>query len=152
MAAAAGGTAVHKTLLVGESNPYGSDPAFALYPAPDGCAGHRLATKVLGLSRAQYLERYDRANLVADGRWSVPAARVAAAAIRASGRERLVLLGRRVAKAFGVDAPPFTVVRLFRGGSRAAVIPHPSGLCRAWNEPGAFERARAVVAELEAER
>ena len=31
---------------------------------------------------------------------------------------------------------------------RVAYLPHPSGRCRAWNEPGARERARALVAGL----
>ena len=28
----------------------------------------------------------------------------------------------------------------------ACILPHPSGLCRLWNEPGSVDRARAAVA------
>lgn len=139
------------TLIVGESNPYGADPHFALYPAPDGSAGHRLAALVLGIPRAEYLRRFDRCNLLSGPRWSAPRARAAAASLLIErDNHRLVLLGRKVAAAFGVgvEQPTFSIVDL-AGGKRAAVIPHPSGLCRVWNEPGAFERARAVVAALE---
>jgi hypothetical protein len=42
---------MEKIVLVGESNPYGADPYYALYPAPDGSAGHRLCCLVLGMTR-----------------------------------------------------------------------------------------------------
>ncbi len=63
-----------KPLIVGESNPYGADPQFALYPAPDGCSGHRLCCLILGMHRAAYMESFERVNLCA-GKWSAPAAR-----------------------------------------------------------------------------
>lgn len=78
-----------KPLLVGEQNPYGADPKFALYPYPENSAGGRLCFKVFGLTRHEYLARFDRVNLCS-GKWS---------------------------------------------------------MSRAWNEPGAYERARAVLRE-----
>ena len=36
-----------KVVLVGEQNPYGPDPEFALYPAPEGSSGHRLCCQIL---------------------------------------------------------------------------------------------------------
>ena len=48
----------------------------------------------------------------------------------------LILLGRRVATAFGVDQPWFG----WRDG--IAVTPHPSGLSRWWNDPANLEAAR----------
>jgi hypothetical protein len=56
-----------KPLLVGEVNPYGGDPYYALYPAPDGCSGHRLCYLILGMRREDYLESFERINLVAPG-------------------------------------------------------------------------------------
>jgi hypothetical protein len=46
-----------KPLLVGESNPYGGDPAFALYPSPPGCAGlrHQRARTVPMIDRERLL-------------------------------------------------------------------------------------------------
>lgn len=138
-----------KVLLVGEANPYGADPAFALYPAPVGCSGYRLAVNILGLSRAEYLARFDRVNVLDGPRWSAPRARQAARIILATREpKRVVLLGQKVADAFEVRAPRFSVVR--QAGVRYAIIPHPSGLCRVWNEAHAVPRARAAVALLEA--
>lgn len=131
-----------RPLLVGESNPYGSDPSFALYPAPDGCSGHRLCRLVLGMRRADYLREFDRTNLCR-GNWSREEAMAAAMSIlvERAGTARLVLLGSQVCSAFGVPLVPFTVADgvLLR-------LPHPSGRCRLWNDGGSFLRARAAVA------
>jgi hypothetical protein len=37
------------TLLLGEANPYGGDPRYALYPEPEGSSGWRLCHMVMGL-------------------------------------------------------------------------------------------------------
>lgn len=131
-----------KPVLVGESNPYGGDPAFALYPAPDGCSGHRLCCLILGMRRAAYLEAFGRVNLCA-GPWRARAARDAAKALwDAPSAPRLVLLGAKVSAAFQVPFVPFEISE----GGTMLVLPHPSGLNRMWGEPGAFAKARAAVA------
>lgn len=144
-----------KPLLVGECNPHGADPRFALWPDPPGCAGHRLCHRVMGLEPDDYLARFDRANLC-KRKWSLVEARRSATALWC-GREDgsvLVLLGAKVSSAFGYEEfRPFTVNShswlefddLRRG--RVVVLPHPSGLSRAWNALGAFERARATLRE-----
>lgn len=130
-----------KITLVGESNPYGADPYYALYPAPDGCAGHRLCTLVLGMHRRAYLDTFERVNLC-DGKWSMPSARKRAQELWVKP-VKYILFGSKVARAWEVDPwEPFTVI----DGGTTLLLPHPSGLCRLWNEPGAFERARAAVA------
>lgn len=139
-----------RPLLVGESNPYGSNPEFALYPLPERSAGGRLCRLVLGMRMAEYLRSYDRANLCA-GKWAAAAARAEAARLATSRTAPIVLLGARVAAAFALGFGPFTVrqQRIVGDGvvwdATIVVLPHPSGLCRLWNEPGAFERARAVL-------
>ncbi len=131
-----------KPVLIGESNPYGADPHFALYPVPDGCSGHRLCCLVLGMHRTRYLDAFDRVNLCA-GEWNLRQARATAVELiqERMGEARLILLGAKVCAAFGVAFVPFTVADgiLLR-------LPHPSGLCRLWAEPGAFLRAREAVA------
>lgn len=88
-----------KPLLVGEQNPYGADPKFALYPYPENSGGERPA---------------------------------------------IVLLGAKVVRALNFTAyTPFLWIR----ATWLVILPHPSGLSRAWNEPGAYERARAVLRE-----
>jgi hypothetical protein len=132
-----------KPLLVGEANPYGGDPYFALYPEPDGCAGQRLCKLVMQLDCSEYLARFDRVNLC-PRTWSMKLARERASAYRvAELPERIVLLGAKVTRAFGFEYAPFTR----RLSSRFVILPHPSGLSRAWYEPGAYERARSVLRE-----
>ncbi len=136
-------------VLVGESNPYGEDPEFALYPAPDGCSGHRLCCRVLQMRRLSYLETFHRANLCA-GSWNAGEAREKAHEL-CMRYERLILLGARVCSAFCMTYHPF-----IEGGLRdverrhpcrhVLILPHPSGRCLLWNQPGNYQRAREAVA------
>jgi hypothetical protein len=138
-------TDAYRPLLVGESNPYGGDPYYALYPAPEGCAGHRLCTKVMGLSITEYLRRFDRVNLC-DGKWGMKEARLRASNLLMSLHyDLLILFGAKVSSAFDFRFTPFESFE--RLHYRFVILPHPSGLSRAWHEPGAFERARAVLKE-----
>lgn len=126
-----------KPLLVGEVNPYGADPEMALYPLPEHAAGGRLA-RILGLSHGEYLRRFDRVNLCT-GAWSLPAARQASYRYRLEGQPK-ILLGRKVAQAFGYEAgQPFEKI------GDIYLMPHPSGRCRIWNRPGAHEKVRALL-------
>lgn len=77
-----------------------------------------------------------------DGRGDrFPPARAKAAARAMKFRTTLVVFaGTLVAKAFSFDEEPL-VWREFRGTRKAAVIPHPSGVNRFWNEP---ENVRSV--------
>lgn len=130
-----------KPLLVGESNPYGSDPYYALYPHPQGSAGQRLCCKVLRLSRSYYLEAFERINLC-DGRWSIREARAKADGVPQNRKK--VLLGAKVSQAFGVPFTPFMISESLN----ALILPHPSGLCRIWGEPGAVDRAYAAAVDF----
>jgi hypothetical protein len=129
-----------KPLIVGEVNPYGSDPTFALFPLPEGASGYRLR-KILGLTQDEYLRAFDRANLCT-GRWSAEAAREAAEQIDSQDRCAVILLGRKVAKAFGLGSR-----ELFTRCGRYVLLPHPSGRCRSWNDAARVEWARRLVRE-----
>lgn len=147
-----------RPILVGEDNPYSRDPRYALYPAPEGSAGHRLCFEILGLSRVtDYIRAFDRANLCS-GRWSIREARETARGLaRGSHADGvwLILLGAKVASAFGLPHAPFAWDKSApydrRPGDlewptiRVVQLPHPSGRSRAWNEPGAAARAREVL-------
>jgi len=127
-----------RPLLVGELNPYGIDPQWALYPLPENASGGRLR-KILQMSIPQYIGTFDRKNLCY-GKWSNPEARAEARVIQASkDHEIIILLGSKVCQAFGVQYKPFE--RL----GRYLVLPHPSGRCLAWNDPTSAERARRLV-------
>jgi hypothetical protein len=131
-----------RPILVGEVNPRSRDPRLALWPDPPRCAGGRLLA-ILGVTRAAYFRDFERCNLCS-GRWHAGLASLHADALLALlPRRVLVLLGARVAGAFGVDRRPFSVVV---GEEHTLVLlPHPSGRCRAWNDPGAVERARDAL-------
>lgn len=147
-----------KPLLVGEQNPYQTDPRlaqrYALYPDPPRCAGWNLCHRIMQLDEGEYLRRFDRVNLC-DGKWSMKEARKRASELaveRLGTRTSIVLFGRKVTDAFNFDDAwhPFRTWSMNLEGSPAptyVILPHPSGLSRAWNEPGAFERARAVLRE-----
>jgi hypothetical protein len=136
-------TALKKPLLVGESNPYGSDPEFALWPMPRASAGGRLCEKIMRLPRHEYIERFDRANLCA-GPWRVREARARASEILREDRGVLVLFGANVARAFDLEFAPFTT---WGGEPLVVLLPHPSARCRIWNRHGSIERARATLVE-----
>lgn len=129
-------------VLVGELNPYGSDPGFALFHLPRRASGDRLREH-LGLRDVTY-EALAKVNLC-DRAWSNQAAFEEAINLRFKYRV-MVCLGVKVRRAFGAP-PPFTSAEDFFG-CRLVSLPHPSGLCRVWNEPGARDRARALLREV----
>lgn len=132
-------------VLVGELNPYGADPYFALYHLPRNASGNRLR-EILGL-RDHVYEQLDKVNLCT-GKWSLPAARKAAHDLLE--RYRLVVcLGTKVRTAVG--GPEFFTARAVTDGATAQTIvslPHPSGLNRMWDEPGARETARRLMRDV----
>ena len=139
---------VPRVLLVGEDNPRGSDPRMALFFLPREASGNRLRV-VLGLSDVDYMRRCARVNLCA-GRWSDREARERAQIIREANLARLaqipwtgevaILLGSKVRRA--LDGPPAFEVVIPERGPVLVGLPHPSGRCLVWNEPGARARAR----------
>jgi len=131
-----------KPLLVGEANPYSLDPDMALFPWPRQAAGNRLR-EILGLTDAKYVKRFDRINLVRGHRWSIKLAREEANRLLAERGGPMVLLGAKVASAFGLDFTPFTVAR-----GQLYLLPHPSGLCRVWNDSTAVPRTRSLLGEF----
>lgn len=141
--------------LIGENNPYGPDPRFALYCEPPHSAGGRLRRLILGMTERDYLRSFERRNLLAQDRWSAPAARAAAAALRAqmTAEDRVILFGRRVFDAWSAAQwwrwRPFEAYLMDSAPhEQVLALPHPSGLSRAWNEPGAFLRARQAVGDF----
>ncbi len=151
-----------KPLLIGEApSKNQTDP----HPL-EGRIGRKLA-ECAGLSYDAYLDMFDRVNLLAVRQdtkekgfeFDMKAARESALLMRQSGimRDRsVVLLGNRVAEAFGVRS-----IRFFHGhphgqGGMLWVMPHPSGINRWWNDPdhheaacsfmrGMVERHKAVI-------
>jgi hypothetical protein len=149
-----------RILLVGELNPFGADPCHALYHLPRRSSGNRLRC-LLGLTDLEYHRLLDKANLC-DGQWSSGKARERLGTLldsRGPGGV-VVLLGarvrgvaRRVAREkYGADLrlDSFSGLEVGEGELRRVLVslPHPSGLCRAWNEPGSVTRARRLLTVL----
>jgi len=134
-------------VFIGEHNPYGDRPAFALFDEPAHSAGGRLRRKILGVRPHTYrlCERYN----LCVGTWDRERAKVRAAQIlndHAGQPERvLVLLGRKVAEAFGLADMPAFSSRQIIGGPRVVVLPHPSGRNMTWNDPASVARARLAI-------
>lgn len=135
-------------VFVGENNPYGADPRYALYDAPVGCAGARLRQH-LGIEHRSYL-RLGRVNLC-DGPWSVPVARNFAWTLIGARRQAssakpeetpwFVLLGRKVALAFDYRQGFFSA----DPERRMLLLPHPSGRNPMWNEAEAVGQAQDLL-------
>ena len=143
---------------MGELNPLGVDPRYALYDLPERSSGYRLRTLVMGVRRTTY-NRIKKLNLCT-GEWSVPAARDRAWDVEVENPGSvLVLLGRRVWAAFGAEefahvvgrSEPFTLRHDSSGLNRYLLLPHPSGLNREWNDPASVDRARALLREVSPE-
>ena len=143
--------------LVGEDNPLSTDPEFALYPSPDGCSGHRLM-KILGLPEDQYLALH-RTNLCSRESFSMKEARRRAELLctdPSAPWRVVVMLGRKVADAFGYEMDFFThgIEPKTAAWTRPVTLvslPHPSGRnSPIWNAQ-ARQRAREILRELSPE-
>ena len=141
-----------KPLLIGMNNPISLTPGHELYPAPEGCTGHRL-WKMLnartGASRVGYLETFERRNLVRLKTYNATIARLNAGDIfkELMGTGRVViLLGRDVQKAFSI--PPLLIHPQVIGGCTWRQLPHPSGRNLWYNEPENLRLAELLMEEL----
>jgi uracil-DNA glycosylase len=108
-----------------------------------GATGRRLA-KLLGISLDEYILRWDRRNIFANrvpGPWDTYHAGLGASLIYAqeSGfvyRPLVVLLGKKVHAAFGFRShAAYQMIPAKTGKMQWLLMPHPSGLCRWWNDP-----------------
>jgi hypothetical protein len=139
------------------NNPLSDDPAYDLYPYPEGSTGWRL-WKMLpdGMLRADYLSAFERRNLLRARTWSKPMARMAAAELLPSLAGRtVVVLGSEVRAALGLPkSEPLGQYYANLGTGFAAVnfhwvaFPHPSGRNLWFNQPENYARAREVLTGL----
>ncbi len=144
-----------RILIIGQAPVPNTDPAEPLWPEPASSSGGRLAA-FAGLTPGEYLAKFDRINLLNEfqgRRWKrddtgpIELGRVAASAIRPllKGR-RVILVGRNVSEAFGLDVPFHTWVGV--GGFNAAVVPHPSGRSHWYRDSGNSSLSRQFWRQL----
>jgi len=138
-----------RPVLVGMNNPLSSEPAHALFPHPAGCTGHRLyemlKSRVPHVTRREYLDVFDRRNVVSAMSYDREEARLGASRLYleffGSGRT-VVLLGAETVAAFGL--PRLLLHPQENGGCTWRQIPHPSGRNLWFND----EKNRTLVAML----
>lgn len=158
-----------RPIIVGMNNPVSTRPGHELYPLPEGCTGNRL-WKMLhsrtGASMRQYVDAFERRNLVVGKEWDRLAARARAyevvCELRDSGRT-VVVLGQEVRAAFdyviGGDGwanlsndrgglPPLLVHPQQAAGCTWRQVPHPSGLNRWYNDPKNVKLVELLMEEL----
>lgn len=84
--------------------------------------------------------------------WDARRAAVKAAELKPTltGYSGVICLGRRVAQVMipGGSGFPFFRWTTNRDGAKLAVIPHPSGIVRFWNDPENVEQARTFLSSL----
>jgi hypothetical protein len=133
-------------LLVGESNPYGADPEFALYSRPNGCSGHRLQSRILELQEEQYLAIW-RTNLCV-GDWNLQAARLRASQLVSDSApwRCVIMLGSKVASAFTYQRGILTSGAIATAARRFRVahLPHPSGRNARFHDERCIETTRSL--------
>lgn len=142
-----------RPVLIGMNNPVSQAPGHELYPHPDGCTGHRLWSmlreRLPHVSRRDYLDSFDRRNLVTGAVFYRAEARAAAertyAELWGSGRT-VVLLGEQVRRAFG--HPRLLLHPQENGGCTWRQLPHPSGRNLWYNDPQHRKLAGVLMEEL----
>ncbi len=143
-----------RPLLIGMNNPLSDDPEFDLYPYPEGSTGWRLWKMMPeGTTRGQYLDMFERHNLLRARAWDQAKAREAARDLLPKLDGRLVIvLGTQVRAALGLPgAEPLVRNRFMKDFTRRAfyfdwiAFPHPSGRNRWFNQPENMARARDVL-------
>lgn len=142
-----------KPLLIGEAPSKNEHP-----PTPlEGRIGRRLAA-CAGLSFEEFLERFDRVNLL-DVRQDTKEKGFEFDMEKASKSARrmywtlengrtIILLGKRVAAAFALPSEYFQPLRWAPVDLTFYVVPHPSGVNRWWNDPANVEKMNAFMRGL----
>lgn len=159
-----------RPLIIGQAPGRDTKAEFPMYPLPKGRAGDRLM-KLMGLDMRDYLKLFDRMNLIewfpgasVDGdKFPMRVARVAATGARPllAGRT-VIMVGRGVSSAFGLDKQEFLewaempvrrrcIVSKAPWKARVAVVPHPSGRSRWYNEGENRELAEKFLRDFVAE-
>jgi len=138
---------MHKIGLVGQAPSRRGDPRKPL-AGPNG----RKIARLAGISydellacRRRHLNTHYRGKGGKDGAFDRAKGNVNAADVLLDWRvERIVLLGKNVARCFGFrDLPFLAEIRVY--GRRFLLCPHPSGINRWWNERQNERRARQLL-------
>lgn len=135
-----------KPLLIGMNNPGSQKPEHAFYPWPPRCSGARILSfinfheKMSGMdmtSRHDFLDMFDRMNVLQEPAWDQKAARMQAPRVLTEMRgRRSFVFGFKTSDALGLKRTQGLDFVLFDIDPTIeyVVLPHPSGMCRAYND------------------
>ena len=154
-----------KPFIIGLNNPLSSRPRDALVPWPGQCAGARLVDMAHEVDptfdATEYMDSFERRNVwggtvAPKGKGSERLWRVAASKIRREiERENpraVICLGAKVAALIGTVRQWQTFTCFGMNGRTYWYVPHPSGLCRAYNDPANRARCGRIVVSVARER
>jgi len=125
-------------VIVGMNNPLSEDPRAALMPYPRGSAGWRLwrmVSDVCGIGRAEWMRRTERVNLCDTKIWDPRLASAKAERLWPTLRGRRVVLCGRLTQQILRLSDSHRLEWRESDGVTWCWIPHPSGLCREYNDP-----------------
>jgi hypothetical protein len=154
-----------KPVLIGLNNPHSADPARALGTVPHLASGYRLwqmlaisalaADPPFAITSDQYENGFDRYNLL-DEKFYDPSLftpkRRQETLLKLQDKV-VVMCGTNVPRTLGLkwngfDLKPNPVITNTREGFTYYVIPHPSGLCREYNDPDMRRRVGDLLLML----
>lgn len=144
-----------RAMIVGEAPGPRTSAHCPMFPYPEHSSGARLR-KISGFTNAEYLARFVRRDLLSycpAGPWRAADRAKAKAAAELLRPEveglTLVMLGRSVARAFGLeDQAIFTALEHHDptwGRATFVRLPHPSGRVTAYSDPAARAAARKLL-------
>lgn len=146
-----------KPIIVGINNPHSDDPEKALGVEPVGSAGNRLWLMVKDAANRQgkdfreidYLDGFDRVNLMEKPDYTPEQMRLRQYSLMASftGR-RVVMCGTKVPMTMGLRHSGFHLGVQQGPNFVYYVIPHPSGLCREYNDQSMRHRVGDLLFSL----
>lgn len=127
-------------VILGMNNPHSARPDSALLPYPARCAGWnlwRMVQDVCGVSRAEYCRLTERRNLLDARAWDYcAAAERVHDAWRTLEDRRVIFLGATVLRLMRLPRVAPASWTLDKPRNTAwSWLPHPSGLCRDYNDP-----------------
>lgn len=146
-----------KPVLLGINNPHSDDPEKALGLEPRGASGHRLwlmlkdaaNRRARNLQEEDYLKGFDRQNLMDSDQYSVQGWRDRISKVKYGLKGRkVVMLGTKVPISLGLRHTGFHMQPQTCLSFQYFVVPHPSGLCREYNDPSMRERVGDLLFKL----
>ncbi len=136
-----------KAILLGMNNPLSIKPEHALFPFPVNCTGWRiwqlLRQRMPEVTRKQYLDGFERINLIHSKTWNKEAALHSAKRLPSLYQGRIILVfGGEVRDA--LDLPDVLIHPVRKDGCEWRQLPHPSGRCRWYNSPECSNRGQSI--------